>query len=159
MIKALFYFGLIGLITLACGILLLAVPAHAAVTLQSYSDQARTQVCDSFTVYQAPVYMQAIGLNKNKSYTCQYFDGGGTQIQSETSSSNGSGVWLGMVLPSEFPNSTAGTWEARLYDWTGKLVGTDTFSVSSGAIPEVSDILTGIGLAGVCGVIYWRVRE
>ncbi len=156
---------LAGIIVLMCGLLILLFPKQisAAVAWQSYSDEARTIQSDSFSEYGCYVYMKGNGLQKNKMYHCYFYDAGGYNLWTESDLSNGAGEWpsivLGAVQTSRNPSSPAGTWRAELYNWNNQLVATDTFEVAASAIPEFSNVVSGIGAAIACGLIYWRVRK
>jgi len=143
-------------------IILFVTPVSAAVTWESYSDPERTIACDLFDTYGNPVYMKAEGLpGASKPYKCKFYDGDGYLIQVEDGYSDAQSVFVAMVLPQNFPDSTPGEWTAELYKVQPKeaLVATDTFQVTENAVPEFPTIIAGIMVGLTCGIIYLKKRS
>jgi len=157
MIKKMAWLPVIALLLL----LMLSTPALAGVALESYSDAARTTVCDDFTVLDDPVYMKATGILSGKDYEFRYYDAGDTLLLTDgpiTADVNDEAV--SEMTPSNYPSSTAGTWSCEIWSLAPSLKkDTDTFTVQQSAIPEFPTVLSAIAVATLCGVAYLWMRK
>ena len=118
-------------------------------------------------------YMKGGGFTASHDYKIGYYDGDGSQASSvEAQTSDGDGVLTGAYDITTDVNVTAGTWHSVVFDTTGNIpdnitdaradlnyIFEDDFEVSVSAIPEFPTVFAAIGVAGLCFVIYYRMRK
>ena len=140
-------------------LLLLLIPTqvYSASTWESYSDEARTVVCNEFSS-KGYVYMKGTGLKSGKSYTARYYDASMVGIASETGVAQNK-EFLSMIRTNTSSIAVPGEWTCELYDWNNALVQTDTFAVLGSAIPEFPNLVSKIVAPLICGLVYLRLRR
>lgn len=146
----------------------------------SYSNAARTTVCDSFTgsgntsctpAGGTTVYMRGTGFSTAQTYQVAYYDGGGTWWSTQTGLSAADmettpsyqlnsnigaaqGFWNAVAYPYPLPTPPA------TYTADGNRVADDQFNVASDAIPELPDVLAGLGVVALsAGIYFWLKRR
>ncbi len=155
-----------------------------SISWESYSDLARTNVSNNFTVAGSYVYMKGTGFNAATSgYNVAYYDatvtGGGNNIMTDASLTvAGDGILNSLIRPSDFPSAAVGDppWHA-LVQLTGAtsfpatynaavaapetygLLANDSFTVQASAIPEFPTVMAGIAVAGLCAAVYYWMRR
>ena len=110
------------------------------------------------------IYMKGTGFAAG-TYIVRYYDATTpTQVLVGTDANIIIGV--GVDLTSQMAcntdeGATAGTWHAKAYLSDGTtLIADDTFTVTSGAIPEFPTVITAIVVAGLCfGIYYWMRKR
>jgi len=138
-------------------LILWATPVSAATTWESYSNVERTVVCDDFA--SGIVYMKG-EVAKNKNYRAIFYDADNDVVLVHDGTSDATGLFKPLMKPSDYPASSPGTWKAELYRMQPyTLECTDTFVVRASAIPEIPDVLAGIAVAGLCLLIYRKMRR
>ncbi len=127
---------------------------------QSYESDYST-IDDLYDTGGDIVYMKGTGFAAG-TYIVRYYDADGTQVGTDAN------ITIGAVedLTSQMAcntdeGATAGTWHAKAYLSDGTtLIADDTFTVTSGAIPEFPTVITAIVVAGLCfGIYYWMRKR
>ena len=150
---------------LAVGASIWATPVSAAVAWLSYSDAARTVECTNFTSSTPTAYLRATGLQKSKDYKAKVYDANPANYPLSPlliwdGVADANGVFDCQIYLPCFPNSTPGEWKAELWKVLPlSIQATHTFTVQASAVPELPDVLAGIGVAGICFGIYWKMRK
>ncbi|MFC2019099.1 DNRLRE domain-containing protein [Chloroflexota bacterium] len=137
----------------------------------SYGDTGYDPALDLFNEASENVaYMHGTGLQASTDYRVCFWDGGGSKVETEDGSSDGSGI-LNAAHTFAEGSDTAGIWYVTIYDSQAYspgshsasdpyIVGDDSFEVTAAAIPEFSTIIAAIGVAGMCfGAYYWMRRR
>ena len=107
------------------------------------------------------IYMKGTGFAAG-TYIVRYYDADGTQMGTDANLTIGAGEDLtSQMACNTNPSATAGTWHAKAYLSDGTtLIADDTFTVTSGAIPEFPTVITAIVVAGLCfGIYYWMRKR
>ena len=105
-------------------------------------------------------------------YKVAYYDANGTYITLDNSIAvSGDGIFQSSLY---FPNygeaSRGGYWRAVAYEQTGTdaepydsndgdIIANVSLYVAASAIPELPIILSSVGVAGLCGVVYLWMRR
>ena len=144
-------------------------------TWASYKDNQHTEPCDHFHDSYDHAYMTGTGFGEAKAYVVAYYDAAGSRHGSDhNSSSDWDGIlnsecdltggpenaysdtdsWHSVVFPSTIsPPSSYSAAHAH----ADKVIE-DDFIVDS-SVPEFPTVMAGIGVAGMCGGIYWWMRR
>lgn len=147
-------------------------------TLESYSDAQRTVVENNFSSPETVAYLKGINFKKNASYDIAYYDGSGSKIALDVVTSDNNGVLLSQYVLNSNINAVPGEWHALVQSsnehnkfgtatyaeiiatpHTYGLVASDDFYVNASSVPEISSIITGIALTGLCSSIYLNRRR
>ncbi len=153
--------------------LLWVTSVEAAVkTLNSYSNAARTIAQDNFST--TTVYMKESGLANNTNYRIIFWDGAGVNVKTQDMKGSAVNTTAHHVF---VPSNAPGSWHVVVYDsqtyspvsyspTDSHIVAQDTsytggasFNVQAGAVPEFSDVVAGVSVAGLCFGIYYKMRR
>jgi len=138
----------------------------AAPTLATYSDSARTVACSDFTTN--TVYIKSGSFKVPTVYRIIFWDGAGDNVSQQdltgaTLNANatlqhhfvlpdGPGTWHCVAYPDGY--------QPTCYDPSdSNIVAECTFAVQPGAIPEFSDVIAGVAVAGMCLMVFWIMRR
>ncbi len=140
-------------------------------SMNSYGEVAHTTVRTSFDSSYPVVYMYGHGFTTGTIYKVAYYDASSSNNLKYTDSNltpSGGTISSSCDLRN-YSTSTAGTWRAVTYtsaytvpdtytDGAGA-VANNTIEVMTSAIPELSDVVAGIAIAGACAGVYWMMRK